>query len=287
MKPKLDRRWSRRQFIAGASAAVGTVAAAALVTWLGSQTQHSPGTPASTPSPPTQTPKLKAALHGLLSLDPTPSPAAYRAHLAGYVVSQRGREGALDWTQVQAKAFGPLTHPNPIDAALKEVRAWNAAHPGQPPQRLKLRCHGGIRALPDVMDAGGPHFLSRDLGFNTPIQPCPRFWAPQYASAWYDFQAKLAAAYDQVPEVAEIVAARCMMQYAEPFLRFIGDSWQVQQLNAAGFDSDRDRQQSKSAERDYALHGLTLFENGKSKLLLYPDDNTSGANEKLLRPSAE
>jgi hypothetical protein len=74
----------------------------------------------------------------------------------------------------------------------------------------------------------------------------PRFWTPQYGAAFYQFEAELAAKYDSVPEIGEVVIARDMTFYNEPMLRQITSPSSVANLLAAGYTTALDEQNQRN-----------------------------------------
>lgn len=180
---------------------------------------------------------LKPAIHGLLYLRGTP-PSPLRSELAGYVVEGPGDYGAVSWSQLQASPEGPITPDNPIDRAITEMHTWNAANTAHP-EVLKVRINAGIHSPAWAMTLGGACVSVRDPGFG--VQGCtPRFWTPQFAAAFYDFERELAAKYDTVPEIAEVVIARNMTIYNEPLLRQTSDPGSVADLISAGYTTAND-----------------------------------------------
>jgi hypothetical protein len=176
---------------------------------------------------------LKAAIHGLLYLRGQP-PAGLRPMLAGYVVEGSRGYGAVSWAELQEVPGGAITPENPIDRAIADVRAWNAANP-QHPEVLKVRIQAGIHSPAWAMNLGGPCAqVKGDPYFG--VGGCtPRFWTGQFAAAFYQFEGgELAARYDRVPEIAEVIIARNMTIYNEPALRQIADPGSVVNLLAAG-----------------------------------------------------
>jgi len=187
--------------------------------------------PSTTPNPVSG---LKPAIRGLLYLQGTP-PASLRGSLAGYDVQGRGDYGGVSWAELQASPGAPITPDNPIDKAITDVRAWNAAHPQQP-EVLKLRIETGIHSPQWAMNLGGPCVEIQDPNFG--VGGCtPRFWTQAYASAFYQFESELAAKYDSVPEIAEVIISRDMTVYNEPLLRQIEDPTSVANLIAAGYST--------------------------------------------------
>ena len=185
----------------------------------------SPGTTA--PSGP-----LKPVLQGLLDRDGQPPAQYVGTAVRGWVVKTY-------WKDLQHAAGGPLTPNNAIDQAVAAARALNAAHPGLN-LGLKLRVYAGIYA-PDWVKAldGGPVSVvdPQDKEQGT----IGRFWTEDFGKAYEDLEQKLAAQYDAVPEVREVVISRCTTFFAEPFIRDKGDKGSVANMLAAGFSAAADQ----------------------------------------------
>lgn len=119
---------------------------------------------------------------------------------------------------------------NALDCAIKDVDAWNTAFGSSSTnEALNVRISAGIDT-PSGIDCNGSSpcvgaFPCFDLsttvyGDGSSGHPeCPYFWTSAFNSDWQSFMSKLAAYYDTSPEVAEIVAARNMTVYTEPYLR--------------------------------------------------------------------
>ena len=175
-------------------------------------------TPRPTLSP---SPGLKPPIRGLVYLQGVP-PASLRPLMGGYDIQGRGGDyGSVSWAELQPTAGGPIAPDNPIDQAIAGVRAWNAANPDAH-ETLLLRINAGVHSPAWAMNLGGPCVDVSDPVFN--LHGCtPRFWTAQYGDAFYQFEAALAAKYDAVPEIGEVVIARDMTFYNEPMLRQITD----------------------------------------------------------------
>ena len=133
--------------------------------------------------------------------------------MLGYVVN-------LDWSALQATAHGPIIENTNLTRAITSVRAFNAAHPSQPPRGLKLRTGAAAGAPADVQSIGGGPYKVTD-----PVPPVVSgevgaFWIASYQAAYTDFQTKLAAWLDPIPEVREVTMALPALIYEEPFLRY-------------------------------------------------------------------
>ena len=150
--------------------------------------------------------QLKPVLGGLLDRQKLPD-KAYWSVLSGFVVQ-------VDWSELQAAPGAPLPPNNPIDQAIAAARA---AH-----LRIKLRVDAGTMAPEWVKRLGGNPI---PVQFTNPVTgeltsgTIGRFWTAAFGRAYQDLQNKLAARYDNVPEIAQTSITRCITFFAEPFLR--------------------------------------------------------------------
>jgi hypothetical protein len=170
---------------------------------------------------------LKPVITGLLDRKGAP-PAALVPAVDGFVVRVR-------WADLQPTASGPIADHNAIDAAIAKARALA---PGAD-YHLKLRVLAGTEAPTWAKNLdGGPvsYFKGRK------VLTYGRFWTSSFGAAYADLQAKLAARYDTVPEIAETVISRCTILDAEPFLRAVRtDRRTLSALVAAGFTASADQ----------------------------------------------
>ncbi len=185
----------------------------------------SPGTTA--PSGP-----LKPVLQGLLDRDGQPPPQYVGTAVRGWVVK-------VNWKDLQKSPDGPITENNAIDQAITAVRSVNAAA-RKLGLGVKLRIYTGTDAPDWAKGLGGGPVNVVDPQDNQP-GTIPRFWSEEFGKAYADLQQKLAAKYDDVPEVREVVVSRCTTFYAEPFLRDKGDKASVANMLAAGFGVGTDQ----------------------------------------------
>jgi hypothetical protein len=210
--------------------------------------------PASSPSASPAVLDLKPLLRGLLDRDGLP-PTSYIKSLAGYVVN-------VDWSQLQPLSGGAIAPDNPIDEAITQVRAINAAnhtHLG-----LKLRIYAGVFAPSWVKSLGGPPVpVTNPQGGQTGT--IGRFWTDAFGQAYDQLETLLAAQYDQVPEVREVTISRCTTFYDEPFIRDVADPATVSALIGAGYTLEAD-ETCQSQEIDAA----TVWRHTHSDLALNP-----------------
>lgn len=172
----------------------------------------------------------KAPLQGIVTINAFPP-----GELDDFV---GGRSVNVPWSVLQPTEGGPLVQPNPIDDALAAVRAVGPA--GSCARGVKVRVLAGTSAPAWAKHLGGapvPMTLTLD-GLSGEV---PRFWTPEFGAAYADLQVLLADAYDDVPEIREVVISRCMTFYAEPLLRQPMDGRNAENLAAAGLDEQQDR----------------------------------------------
>lgn len=180
--------------------------------------QASPGTTA--PSGP-----LKPVLQGLLDRDGQPPSQYVDTAVRGWVVK-------ANWKDLQKSPGGPITDNNAIDQAIAAAHKLGLG--------LKLRIYAGTDAPDWAKALGGGAVNVVDPQDKAP-GTIPRFWSEDFGKAYADLQSKLAAKYDDVPEVREVVVSRCTTFFAEPFLRDKGDKGSVANMLAAGFSFGTDQ----------------------------------------------
>jgi hypothetical protein len=132
------------------------------------------------------------------------------------------------WRDLQPQAGGPLVHPNAIDEAIREARASGTG------LGVKIRFFAGVDSPAWALNLDGPP-VSFAGSTSAPGGAVPRFWTPRFQQAYFDIQAKLAAAYDTVPEVREVTISECMTVYAEPLIRQAQQTVNREALLAAGY----------------------------------------------------
>jgi hypothetical protein len=188
---------------------------------------------------------LKSPLLGLLDRQGAPAPSFYSV-LDGFVVN-------ASWASLQTSAGGPITSNNAIDKALTQVRLANAsgAH-----LALKLRAFAGIQAPGWAKSIGGAPITVRDPHSNI-TGTVGRFWTAAFGQAYQDFETKLAAKYDGIPEVREVTISRCTTVNDEPFIRQITDPTTVANLWNAGYTVSGDQACQQQEIEAHAVWTLT------------------------------
>jgi hypothetical protein len=144
-----------------------------------------------------------------------------------------------DWSELQPVAGGPIAEHNPIDQAIADARAFAARHPGLE-RRLKLRVFCGIHAPAWAKALGGGSVAIADPTDGV-SGTCGRWWTDAYRQAYGELQAKLAAKYDDAPEIASVVVSGASTVYAETMIRQIGSAPTRANLLAAGYTTAADQ----------------------------------------------
>jgi hypothetical protein len=153
---------------------------------------------------------IKPVVQGLCDRAHT-APAAYLGVVNCAVVK-------ADWAALQPARGGPIADNNVIDQAIAEANQRNAADPGLR-LRLKLRVYAGMAAPEWAKHLDGDPVPLVDPQTGGAIGTVPRFWTSTFGAAYDDLMTKLAARYDNVPVLLDVVVSRCTTQFAEPFLR--------------------------------------------------------------------
>lgn len=176
--------------------------------------------------------RTKPTIAGLISTSGYPDPSYYGA-VRDVVIKAY-------WADLQPAQGGPIAADNAIDQAIARVQSLNAANPGLG-MRLKVRLFAGIHAPGWAKSIGGAPIPITDPqgGASGTIG---RFWLPVYGTAYQDLQNKLAAKYDGVAELTDVVVARCTTVYSEPFIRDASNAGSRAALLAAGFTWQADEQ---------------------------------------------
>lgn len=172
---------------------------------------------------------LKAPVQGLLDRNHYPK-AGFPGVVRNYVVT-------TSWASLQPQAGGPIVHPNDIDRAIAIAREQNMG--------LKLRVRAGIDAPEWAKRIGGQPVLFNYTSVTTKhagqvAGTVGHFWLPEFGAAYADLQNKLAALYDDAPEVRSVVVTRCQTIFSETYLRNTRDPRAAHRLLAAGFSRAED-----------------------------------------------
>ncbi len=207
---------------------------------------------------------LKPVIQGLVDKDSAPPPA-YQSAVRAYVVN-------VNWSDLQPTAGGPIAADNALDQAIANVRRLHQQQPGLD-IALKLRVYGGIFAPQWAKDLDGQAFPFQPLhGSATTLG---RFWTADYGRAYEDLQNRLALAYDGVPELREVVVARCTADTDEPFRTNANIPQNGQRLLAAGY-SVATQEACETAQLDESR----AWQHTRLDLDLSPNLQTVNANGK-------
>ncbi len=147
----------------------------------------------------------------------------------------------VNWADLQPTPFGAIATDNAIDRAIARVRMPDYAHVGMV---LKLRVLAGIGAPEWVKSLGGAPIPYNDNqpGASVSGGTIGRFWTSEFGRAYDDLQTKLAAKYDDVPEIREITVSRCSTIFDELFVRQPGDQQNSAGLLRSGYTAAADEQ---------------------------------------------
>lgn len=159
-------------------------------------------------------PALKPMCAGLIDRKALPA----WPFMTAYVCSNANQEGAIDWNQMQPVSFGPIVHPNPLDAALKGTLAVKF--------RSGKSCGAPVDLKTPAITVTGSQGQTGVAG---------PYWTSKWHDAYLDYQTKCAAAYDGHPNLHGVTMAMASLDYEEPFLRY---SWTA--LASAGLTTALD-----------------------------------------------
>jgi hypothetical protein len=202
--------------------------------------------PRAAPAPPGSDEGLKPLLGGVIDRQGFPERAFWDV-VDGFVVN-------VPWAEVQPEPFGPLAEDNAIDRALASIRRLPG---GAGDMKIKLRINAGVDAPRGAKTLGGPPVNVDYEGYRDLEGAVARFWTPEFGAAYDDLQAKLAAAYDEAPEVGQVEMTRCMTFYAETFLRQAGTPETPRALLDAGYSVEADQQCHREQIEAHAVWSQT------------------------------
>jgi hypothetical protein len=172
----------------------------------------------------TSAPPVKPPLSGLLDRHHFPA-KGYTGAIRNFVVN-------TTWAQLQPKQNGPIERPNEIDRAITQAREAG--------MHLKLRVRAGVDSPSWAKALDGPSVTVYNPDSHRAMT-IGRFWTANYGAAYADLQTKLAALYDEVPEVSETVVTRCQTVYSETYLRQGSDAKSMPNLQSAGLTLEADK----------------------------------------------
>jgi hypothetical protein len=135
----------------------------------------------------------------------------------------------VTWKQLQPD--GPTTiDTSAIDTAIANIAAYNTANPSHP-MVGKLRVFAGLNTPTWALNLDGPPITGTDNGVTVTF---PRYWTPNYVTAWTNLQTLLAAKYDTDAMIGEVAVSGCSSTTAEPFIHSFGATV-TPLLQAAGY----------------------------------------------------
>lgn len=128
----------------------------------------------------------------------------------------------LYWKDIQPKEGGEITRNNRVDQAIEWARKFKAKYGVDIPIKVRLYC--GVYS---------PDWLLNKGSFTIMEEQLPKYWEPYFMAAFADVQQKLAAIYDNVPEISEVVDGATGLKSAENFIRPFGDNGKKQMAGQA------------------------------------------------------
>jgi hypothetical protein len=183
---------------------------------------------------------VKPFIRGLISENGMP-PTNYLPWFKSLVIN-------VKWSDLQPVAGGPIVRSGILDRAIASAHQLGLA--------VKIRFLAGIYAPDWAKNLDGTPVPVTNPSDHT-RGTIGRFWTPNYGRAYDDVQLKLAAIYDQVPQVREVTISRCMTFFAEPFIRDATSDATVRALLAAGFTAAADLKCLKGQIDTHAAAWLT------------------------------
>jgi hypothetical protein len=200
---------------------------------------------------------MKPLIRGLVDRKQIP-PAA---NLQGAVIEVR-------WSALEPLAAG-LVPNNHIDTA---IAAAGCTTP------LRIRVLAGMFAPDWVKQASG--IVNVTNPFDGKTGTVGQFWTDPFRQAYDNLQTELAAKYDSLPNLDEVVVSRCSMFYPEPFLRGTSIASNVKNLRLAGYTLAAD-QQCQLQEIDSTVSAWTTARVGVSfnPYQVINSDGTTGVDE--------
>jgi hypothetical protein len=218
---------------------------------------------------------VKPVIQGLLDRQGAPYKSML-PYIHAYVVQ-------ANWADLQPTAFGPIVANNVIDQAIARVRQPDYAALGM---ALKLRIFAGIQAPDWAKTLDGPSipYVDNQYGGTAVTGYIGRFWTANFKAAYDDLMTKLAALYDNVPEIRELTFSRCSTIYDEPFVRQFGDKNNVANMLAAGYTTAADEQclSDSFAEQNVWQHTTSDMDFSPMTLIATPGNHDLKFTEQMM-----
>ncbi len=174
------------------------------------------------------------------------------------------------WKDIQPQENGELRHPNAIDDALTYVRQMNSQNPGLN-LNLKIRLYCGIYS-PEWLQAKAGTFTlySGSKNSSLPTQgEVVKFWKPEFLSAFANVQSKLAAAYDNAPEITETVNGGTGITYSEAMIRNVGSNGAVNKNSESFSRSDYTSQKDINAIKS-TIDAMKVWKHTRVSMVFTP-----------------
>ncbi|NNV56261.1 hypothetical protein [Limnovirga soli] len=139
----------------------------------------------------------------------------------------------LYWKDIQPTENGAIVRGNRVDQAIDWARKFKAKYGIEIPIKVRLYC--GVYS---------PDWLIKKGSFTILDEKLPKYWEPAFLTAFADVQQKLAAIYDNIPEISEVVDGATGLKSAENLIRPFGDNARKQQVGdiflQAGYTKQND-----------------------------------------------
>jgi hypothetical protein len=221
-------------------------------------------------------PGVKPVIQGLIDRQGAPSKGML-PYVHAYVVQ-------ANWSDLQPTAFGPIAANNAIDQAIARVRQPDFAKVGMV---LKLRIFAGVNAPDWAKTLDGPSipYVNNQYGGTTVTGYIGHFWTANFKAAYDDLMTKLAALYDNVPEVRELTFSRCTTIFDEPFVRQFGDKNNIANMQAAGYTTAADEQciSDSFAEQSVWQHTTSDMDFSPMTLIATPGTHDLAFTEQMMQ----
>lgn len=168
----------------------------------------------------------KPALRGLVSIDQLSSKAATEVH---------NMSVNIPWSELQPNSSTQFNRPAEIDAAVARVKKLGTC------AGVEVRVLAGVESPNWAKTLSGPpvpYYVQEDNRRGT----IPRFWEKPFQDAYAAMQARLAAMYDNTPQIRLVAMSMCTTFYAEPMIRQGDDGNNATNLIASGYTISKDEQ---------------------------------------------